>query len=114
MVGFYRIPLSEILVVHDDIDLPVGTVKLKRGGGHGGHNGLRDIISHLGGNDFHRLRIGVEHPGHRDDVTDYVLQRPSKHDRALIDVAIDDGLAVLPLVLEDDLGAAMQELHSRE
>ncbi len=114
LAGFYRIPLPEILVVHDDIDLPVGTVKLKRGGGHGGHNGLRDLISHLGGNDFYRLRIGVEHPGHRDEVTDYVLQRPSKQDRALINDAIDDGLAVLPLVLEGDLEAAMQKLHSRE
>ncbi len=114
LAGFYRIPLPEILVIHDDIDLPVGTVKLKRGGGHGGHNGLRDLISHLGGNDFHRLRIGVEHPGHRDDVTDYVLQRPPKQDRALINDAIDDGLAVLPLVLEGDLEAAMQKLHSRE
>lgn len=114
LVGFYRIPLPEILVVHDEIDLPVGTIKLKRGGGHGGHNGLRDLISHLGGNDFHRLRIGVEHPGHRDDVTDYVLQRPSKQDRALINDAIDDGLAVLPLVLEGDIEAAMHKLHSRE
>jgi len=114
LAGFYRIPLPEILVVHDEIDLPVGTVKLKRGGGHGGHNGLRDLISHLGGKDFYRLRIGVEHPGHRDDVTDYVLQRPSKQDRALIDDAIDDGLAVLPDVLDGEIESAMQKLHSRE
>ncbi|MEE8343636.1 MAG: aminoacyl-tRNA hydrolase, partial [Gammaproteobacteria bacterium] len=114
LAGFYRIPLPEILVVHDDIDLPVGTVKLKRGGGHGGHNGLRDLISHLGGNDFYRLRIGVEHPGHRDEVTDYVLQRPSKQDREQINEAIDDALSVLPLVLEGDVEGAMNKLHSND
>ena len=113
LAGFYRIPLPEILVVHDEIDLPVGTVKLKRGGGHGGHNGLRDLILHLGGNDFHRLRIGVEHPGHRDDVTDYVLQRPSKQDREFIDQSIDAALRVLPLVLDGEIDSAMQELHGR-
>ena len=114
LVGFYRIPLPEILVVHDEIDLPVGVVRLKRDGGHGGHNGLRDLIQQLGGNDFHRLRIGVAHPGHPDDVTDYVLQRPSTADRALIDQSIDAALSVLPDLLGDNIERAMQELHSRE
>ncbi|MCK5480797.1 MAG: aminoacyl-tRNA hydrolase, partial [Gammaproteobacteria bacterium] len=63
LAGFYRIPRSAILIVHDDLDLPVGTIKLKKGGGHGGHNGLRDLISHLGGKDFLRMRIGIGHPG---------------------------------------------------
>lgn len=114
VAGFYRVPLEEILVAHDDIDLPVGTVRLKRGGGHGGHNGLRDLIRHLGGNDFHRLRIGVAHPGHRDEVVDYVLQRPSKQDRQLMDDAIDAALAVIPEIVGGDLERAMHQLHSRE
>jgi PTH1 family peptidyl-tRNA hydrolase len=100
--------------VHDEIDLPVGVVRVKQEGGHGGHNGLRDLISHLGDRDFRRLRIGVGHPGHPDDVTDYVLQRPSKQDRIMIDDAIDAALAELPLIIKGDLEGAMQQLHSRE
>ena len=112
LAGFYRIPRSAILVVHDDLDLPVGTVKLKKGGGHGGHNGLRDLIPHLGGNDFLRLRIGIGHPGHRDDVVAYVLQNPSREDRAAIDQAIDDALQVMPLLVAGDIEAAMKQLHT--
>ena len=113
VAGFYRIPIEEILVVHDEIDLPVGTVRLKRGGGHGGHNGLRDLIRHLGGNDFYRLRIGVAHPGQKDQVVDYVLQRPSKQDRMIIDEAVGDALRVLPEVLAGDMERAMHQLHTK-
>ena len=112
LAGFYRIPRSGILVVHDDLDLPVGTVKLKKDGGHGGHNGLRDLIPHLGGKDFLRLRIGIGHPGHRDDVVGYVLKAPSRDDRAAIEQAINEAVKVLPEIIAGDIEAAMKELHT--
>ena len=113
LLKYYRIPIDRLLVVHDDIDLPPGTVRLKTGGGHGGHNGLRDIIAALGGErGFHRLRIGVGHPGDRRQVVDYVLHRPSKADREAIDRALDAAHVVLPLVVEGRLEAAMQRLHT--
>ncbi len=112
LAAFYRIARSCILVVHDDLDLPPGTVRLKRGGGHGGHNGLRDLIPKLGGNDFLRLRIGIGHPGHRDDVVGYVL-KPAPHDeQAAIDAAIDAALGVLPDIVAGRLDKAMKELHT--
>jgi PTH1 family peptidyl-tRNA hydrolase len=113
LAGFYQIPRNSILVVHDDLDLPPGTVKLKQGGGHGGHNGLRDLIPHLGGNDFLRLRIGIGHPGHRDDVVGYVLKAASREDRTAIDQAINDAIRVLPDIITGRLEAAMKELHTR-
>jgi PTH1 family peptidyl-tRNA hydrolase len=112
LAAFYRIPRSAILVVHDDLDLPPGTVKLKRDGGHGGHNGLRDLIPVLGGNDFLRLRIGIGHPGHRDDVVGYVLKAPSPVDRSLIDVAIDNAVEVLPDIIAGKINRAMKNLHT--
>ena len=112
LAGFYRIPRQGILVVHDDLDLPVGTIKLKKSGGHGGHNGLRDLISHLGGNDFLRLRIGIGHPGHRDDVVDYVLKNASREDRAAIDQAIADAVDIMPQLLAGDIEAATKQLHT--
>ena len=112
LAAFYQIPRSSILIVHDDLDLPPGTVKLKRGGGHGGHNGLRDLIPHLGGNDFLRLRIGIGHPGHRDDVVGYVLKNASRDDRAIIDRAIDEAVKVLPDIISGDFDKAMKELHT--
>jgi PTH1 family peptidyl-tRNA hydrolase len=112
LAGFYRIPRSAILVVHDDLDLPVGTIKLKKGGGHGGHNGLRDLFSHLGGKDFLRLRIGIGHPGHRDDVVDYVLKNASREDRGLIDRAMDDAIRVMPQIIAGEIEAATKELHT--
>lgn len=112
LAAFYQIPRSGILIVHDDLDLPPGTVKLKRGGGHGGHNGLRDLIPHLGGNDFLRLRIGIGHPGHRDDVVGYVLKNASSEDRAAIDRAIDEALKVLPDIVAGNLDKAMKTLHT--
>jgi len=96
LLSFYRFTAEQLLVAHDEIDLPPGTAKLKTGGGHGGHNGLRDIISQLGSKDFHRLRIGVGHPGSKDQVVDYVLHSASRDDRILIDRDIDDAVAVLP------------------
>jgi PTH1 family peptidyl-tRNA hydrolase len=112
LAAFYQIPRSSILIVHDDLDLPPGTVKLKRGGGHGGHNGLRDLIPHLGGNDFLRLRIGIGHPGHRDDVVGYVLKNASRDERAVIDQAIDDAVKVLPDIISGNFDKAMKELHT--
>jgi PTH1 family peptidyl-tRNA hydrolase len=112
LAGFYRIPRNAVLIVHDDLDLPVGTVKLKKGGGHGGHNGLRDLIPHLGGNEFLRLRIGIGHPGDRDDVVGYVLKAPSRGDRLSIDQAINEAVNVLPDIIAGNIEAAMQELHT--
>jgi PTH1 family peptidyl-tRNA hydrolase len=112
LAKFYRIPPESILVVHDELDLPPGTARLKKGGGHGGHNGLRDIISALGGNGFLRLRLGIGHPGHRDDVVDYVLRKASREDEGLIEQAIDDALAVVPLLLAGEVERAMHQLHS--
>lgn len=111
LMQFFKIPLDQILVVHDELDLPSGTVRLKKGGGHGGHNGLRDLISHLGSKDFQRLRIGIGHPGHKHQVIDYVLKKPSKDDRRLIESAIDAALDVMPVVVDGQIEKAMQLLH---
>lgn len=111
-VQFYRIPLEQVLVVHDDLDLSPGTVRLKRGGGHGGHNGLRDIMANTGAGDFSRLRIGIGHPGERARVVDYVLGRPAREDAVLIGQAIDEALDTLPLILEGKTQHAMSRLHA--
>lgn len=108
---FYKILPHEILVAHDDLDLPIGTIKLKTAGGHGGHNGLQDIITHLGSNAFHRLRIGIGHPGASSLVHNYVLGKPSPSDKQQIQTAIDRGLALLPLALSGDLTGAMNQLN---
>lgn len=113
LANFYKIPLTNILVVHDELDLSAGTARLKKGGGHGGHNGLRDIIAQLGGKDFLRCRLGIAHPGDSRQVSDYVLSKPSQADRQLILSAIDDSLRVLPDVLSGDLEKAMHWLHSQ-
>ena len=108
---FYRIQPEEILVVHDELDLPVGRIKLKTGGGHGGHNGLKDIMSQLGSANFHRLRIGIGHPGHKDFVHQYVLSKPSVSDRQHIEEAIDRGIAVMPPVFAGNIAKAMNQLN---
>ncbi len=113
LLSFYRITAEQLLVAHDEIDLPPGTVKLKLSGGHGGHNGLRDIISQLGSKDFHRLRIGVGHPGSKDQVVDYVLRNSSRDDRILIDNDIDAAVRVVPDLAAGALEPAMQTLHSK-
>lgn len=110
---FYNIPLEQTLIVHDDIDLEAGLVRLKQGGGHGGHNGLRDIIQQTGNNGFMRLRIGVGHPGSRERVTPHVLGRPDKEDQELIITAIASAMDVIGLLLDGDLQGAMNRLHTR-
>ena len=109
---FYKILPDQILVVHDELDLPPGSAKLKLGGGHGGHNGLKDIIAHLGTKEFWRLRIGIGHPGERDEVVNYVLKAPRKEEQVLIDEAMQRAQDVAPLVVEGKLEAAMLKLHS--
>lgn len=111
LVQFYKIDPAQILVVHDELDLPPGSAKLKMGGGHGGHNGLKDIIAHLGSRDFWRLRIGVGHPGDRAEVVNFVLNAPRKEEQALIDGALQKAQEVAPLIIEGKLEAAMQNLH---
>jgi PTH1 family peptidyl-tRNA hydrolase len=109
---YYDINPESILIVHDDLDLPVGTIRLKNGGGHGGHNGLKDIVSALQSKDFYRLRIGISHPGHKDAVTDYVLQQPSKADKLAIDAVIEESLKIFPKIIQGELIAAMNHLHN--
>ncbi len=113
LATYYKIAPEETLVVHDDLDLPPGTARLKKGGGAGGHNGLKDIIARFGQN-FWRLRLGIGHPGHRDDVADFVLRRAPLAEEALIREAIDKSLKVLPLVVKGDLETAMHRLHTRD
>lgn len=109
---FYKILPDQILVVHDELDLPPGSAKLKLGGGHGGHNGLKDIIAHLGTRDFWRLRIGIGHPGERSEVVNFVLKPPRKEEQPLIDDALQRAQDVAPLIAEGKLQAAMLKLHS--
>ena len=113
LAQFYKIAPDEILVAHDELDIPPGSARFKQGGGHGGHNGLRDIVPALGNNkDFHRLRIGIGHPGHASKVTGYVLGAPSQVDRGRINACIDEAIAALPLLLDGDSTKAMTHLHS--
>ena len=109
---FYKIPTAALLIAHDELDMPPGVARLKQGGGHGGHNGLRDITSALGGPDFLRLRLGVGHPGHRDAVVDYVLHPPSREDADAIVAAIGGAADCLPEILAGELQRAMNRLHA--
>jgi PTH1 family peptidyl-tRNA hydrolase len=113
VMDYYRLNVSELLVAHDEIDLPPGTTRFKKGGGHGGHNGLRDIIQHCGA-EFVRLRLGVGHPGDKSKVTNYVLKRGSADVERAIEDNIDDAMAVMPTLIDDGLNAATKELHTRE
>lgn len=113
LARYFKIAPEEIVVVHDELDFPPGTVKMKLGGGVGGHNGLKDIAEKLGTPQFWRIRIGIGHPGDRDLVADYVLSTPSPTDRELIDGTIQRTLDVMPSLLAGDLTAAMQKLHTR-
>ena len=112
-LDYYRAKAGELLVAHDEIDLPPGTVRLKQGGGHGGHNGMRDVIRHCGAG-FLRLRIGVGHPGEKDKVTGYVLKRASGDTEAAVERNIDEAIAVVPILLNDGVNAAMKQLHTKE
>lgn len=109
---FYQIEISDILIAHDELDVAAGTLKVKQGGGHAGHNGLRDIIDQLGGNEFLRLRIGISRPSTSGDVTDYVLGPPSKFDRDAIHAAIKHAAIYTPQLIGGELAKAMQHLHS--
>lgn len=111
---YYRIEPESILVVHDELDLPEGSIKLKLDGGHGGHNGLRDIIQALGSKRFYRLRIGIDHPGHKSQVASYVLKPTSASGQANIDTALQRGLQVLPILLKEGAERAMHVLHTEE
>jgi PTH1 family peptidyl-tRNA hydrolase len=109
---YWKIEPEQALLVHDELDLPAGTARLKFDGGHGGQNGLRDTMRLLGHGRFHRLRIGIGHPGHKDQVTSWVLGRPGRDDEALILRAIDDALGALPLAVAGQLSDAMTRLHT--
>ena len=110
-LDYYRQSPGQLLVAHDEIDLPPGTVRLKLGGGHGGHNGLRDVIRHCGP-EFLRLRLGVGHPGHKDEVTDYVLKKATRDMESAIRRNVDEAADVMPLLAEEGLNAAMKKLHT--
>ncbi|GBO88601.1 aminoacyl-tRNA hydrolase [Marinobacter salsuginis] len=112
LADFFKIQPQQILIAHDELDLPPGTAKLKKGGGHGGHNGLRDTIAHLGTNDFQRLRIGIGHPGDSRRVTGYVLGRLGKQETEELNAVIDEVMRVLPDAASGKLPAAMNRLHS--
>ena len=114
LAGFFKIPAAEILVVHDELDFEPGTAKMKQGGGIAGHNGLKDISQRLGSHGYWRLRLGIGHPGDKNVVADYVLNRPSAEDREVIDGAIGRSIEVLPMCLAGDMQGAMQKLHSFE
>ena len=113
MLDYYRLRSQELLVAHDEIDLPPGTVRLKQGGGHGGHNGVRDVIQHCGA-DFMRLRVGVGHPGEKSKVTNYVLKKGSADVEAAVEQNIADAVAVVPTLMDDGLNAAMKKLHTKQ
>lgn len=112
VLDYFQIPARNMLVAYDELDLPVGTIKLKQGGGHGGHNGIRDIFRHLPEHDFLRLRIGIGHPGVKDQVIDHVLSRPTSAEELLIRQSINAALLVLPAVLDGQISAAMKTLHT--
>lgn len=113
LTNFYKIQANQILVAHDELDLQPGTARLKFSGGHGGHNGLRDIISRLGNTkDFYRLRIGIGHPGHSSQVSGYVLTKAPKAEQLQTQAAIDEALRFLPLAVSGEWQRAMNQLHS--
>ena len=111
LMRYFAIEPHSLLVVHDDLDLEPGVARLKEGGGHGGHNGLRDLIRHLDSNDFVRLRLGIGHPGHPDDVTDYVLHAPPANERSAILDAVSRAVALIEPMINGDHAVVMNELH---
>lgn len=113
LARYYRIAPEEILVAHDELDIPPGQLRLKFGGGLGGHNGLKDITSHLGTQDYWRLRIGIGHPGHRHEVVNHVLTPPRPEERAEIDAAIVRALELWPLIANGDWNPAIQRANTR-
>jgi PTH1 family peptidyl-tRNA hydrolase len=113
LAHFYRIAPNEMLVVHDELDLPPGRAQLRFGGGLGGHNGLKSMTAHLGTQDYWRLRVGIGHPGDRNEVVGYVLKPPRKEEREGIDGAIDRSLAAWPMLAKADFNAATQRINTR-
>ena len=110
---FYKITPEQILVIHDELDLLPGTTKLKKGGGHGGHNGLKDIAAQLGTPDFWRLRIGIGHPGDKSQVANFVLHAPTRDEQTAIEQNIDQSTLLLPLLLQGKFEEAMLKLHTK-
>ncbi len=109
---YFNVPVDQVLIAYDDLDLPPGVVRLRRGGGHGGHNGLRSLFSHLGNPGFWRLRIGIGHPGVREAVTPWVLSRPGSGDDEQINEGIERAIEVVPQLLAERAERAMQALHT--
>ena len=114
LAQYYKILPEQILVIHDELDLPTGGVKLKIGGGHGGHNGLKDIAAALGTPNFWRLRLGIGHPGERNEVVNFVLKAPPKDEKNVIYGCIDDSINLMPLLQSGDFEAAMLKLHTKK
>lgn len=112
LAHFYRIAPAEMLIVHDELDIPPGQLRLKFGGGLGGHNGLKDITGHLGTQDYWRLRIGIGHPGDRNEVANFVLKPPRREEQAGIDAAIERALILWPLIEKGDWNAATQRANT--
>ncbi|WP_324683661.1 aminoacyl-tRNA hydrolase [Bibersteinia trehalosi] len=113
LANFFRIQPEEILVAHDELDLPAGSVKIKQGGGHGGHNGLKDIVACLGNkNTFYRVRIGIGHPGSKDLVSGYVLGKPSAEDQRLLDSVIDEATRCVDILFKDGMVKATNRLNA--
>ena len=113
LARFFKIAPNEILVAHDELDLLPGQVKMKLGGSHAGHNGIKDIQAQLGSADFWRLRLGIGHPGERAEVVDYVLRRPPAAQREAIDKCIEQSMSALELLLDGDMERAMMKVHAR-
>jgi PTH1 family peptidyl-tRNA hydrolase len=113
LANFYRISVDNILIAHDELDIPPGSIKIKKGGGHGGHNGLKDIIARMANNkEFYRLRIGIGHPGHRDKVTGHVLGKAPSNEQKLIESAIDEASQCFDIWQTQGLVKAQQRLHA--
>jgi len=111
---YFKTPFENILVVHDELDLPAGDARIKYGGGHGGHNGLRDMMAHFGSAGFWRIRLGIGHPGHQSKVVNYVLKPPSRDDRAKIEAAMSVLIDVMPMIVNNDIQKATQRVHARK
>jgi PTH1 family peptidyl-tRNA hydrolase len=114
LANYFNIEAEEILVVHDELDLNPGTTKLKKGGGHGGHNGLRDTIKALDSKEFYRLRIGVGHPGNKNEVVNFVLNQPSTKELTLIEDSMGDAITVISQIVEGKFEEAMKKLHTAQ
>ena len=113
VANFYKIEPNEILIVHDELDIDNGQIRLKQSGGHGGHNGLRSIHQHLGTNDYLRLRIGIDHPGHKSQVANFVLSNPSIAQKKLIDESIDNAINSIDDIINGKIEPVMQRLHTK-